>query len=67
MTLAFSADSVELVIQDDGVGVQAGVSPGGSGLGLGILREEIARVGGEARLARSEDAGSTMRARIPLV
>ena len=67
LTLAFSADAVELVIQDDGVGLPAGVPHAGSGLGLGILREEIARVGGEARLARSEDTGSTMRARIPLV
>ena len=39
--------------------------PAGSGLGLGLLREEIARVGGEARLTRGEDGGSTMRARIP--
>jgi signal transduction histidine kinase len=46
--------------------VQGGPPTGGSGLGLGILREEIARVGGEARLRRSEDTGSTMRARIPL-
>jgi signal transduction histidine kinase len=66
LTLAFSAGSVELVIQDDGVGVPGGPPPGGSGLGVGFLREEIARVGGEARLARSEDTGSTMRARIPL-
>ncbi|HET6689441.1 MAG TPA: histidine kinase [Miltoncostaeaceae bacterium] len=66
LTLAFSAESVELVIQDDGAGVQGGPPTGGSGLGLGILREEIARVGGEARLRRSEDTGSTMRARIPL-
>jgi signal transduction histidine kinase len=67
LTLAFSAEAVELVIQDDGAGLPAGVPHAGSGLGLGILREEIARVGGEARLARSEDTGSTMRARIPLV
>ena len=65
LTLAFDAESVELVIHDDGVGVQG--LTGGNGLGLGLLREEIARVGGEARLARGEDTGSTMRARIPLV
>jgi signal transduction histidine kinase len=65
LTLAFSAESVELVIQDDGVGTPRRPSPAGSGLGLGLLREEIARVGGEARLTRGEDGGSTMRARIP--
>lgn len=65
LTLAFDAESVELVIHDDGVGVQG--PRAGNGLGLGLLREEIARVGGEARLARGEDTGSTMRARIPLV
>jgi signal transduction histidine kinase len=67
LTLAFSADSVELVIHDDGVGAQGAAKRAGSGLGLGILREEIARVGGEARLTRGEDGGSTMRASIPLV
>ena len=66
LTLAFAPDSVELVIQDDGVGVGVSAPCVSNGLGLGILREEIARVGGEARLARSEDTGSTMRTRIPL-
>lgn len=64
VTLAFEGEWVELVIQDDGVGTSStGV---GNGLGLGMVREEIARLGGEARLARSEDYGSTMRARLPL-
>lgn len=64
ITLAFQGPWVELVIQDDGVGA----SPSGTsgGLGLRMIREEIARLGGEARLSRSEDAGSTMRARLPL-
>jgi signal transduction histidine kinase len=64
ITLAFQGAWVELVIQDDGVGA----SPSGTsgGLGLRMIREEIARLGGEARLSRSEDAGSTMRARLPL-
>jgi signal transduction histidine kinase len=52
------------VIQDDGVG--APVAAAGNGLGLGMVREEIARLGGEARLSRGEDYGSTMRARLPL-
>ena len=64
LTLAFEDDGVELVIQDDGVGASPGEA--GNGLGLAMIREEVARLGGEARLARSEDAGSTMRARLPL-
>lgn len=68
VTLAFEADRVELVVQDDGVGPAPGAprSCGGNGLGLGMLREEIARLGGDIRLSRNEDAGSTIRARLPL-
>lgn len=64
VTLAFEGDWLELVIQDDGVGATS--SGAGSGLGLGMMREEIARFGGEARLQRGEDHGCTMRARLPL-
>ena len=67
LTLAFQGDAVELVIQDDGVGAGAAPPAQGSGLGLGMLGEEAARFGGEVRLARSEDLGSTMRALVPLV
>ena len=63
MTLAFQGGSVELVIQDDGVGAPSGQ---GSGLGLGMIREEVARFGGEVRLMRGDDSGSTMRTLIPL-
>ena len=64
VTLAFEGDWVELVIQDDGVG--AATPRGGYGFGLGMLQEEIARFGGEARLQRGEDHGCTMKARLPL-
>ena len=64
VTLAFQGDAVELAVQDDGTG--AAPSTRGSGLGLGMLREELARLGGESRLARSEDSGSTMRTWLPL-
>ena len=66
LTLAFQGEAVELVIQDDGVGPPSRPQAHGSGLGLGMLREEVARFGGDVRLARSEDSGSTMRALIPL-
>ena len=41
-------------------------SGSGTGLGLSTLREEIARVGGELRLAANEDTGSTLKARLLL-
>jgi LuxR family transcriptional regulator, regulator of acetate metabolism len=65
LTLAFAPGSVELVVQDDGVGVSGAAGPV-NGVGLGMLREEIARLGGDARLVRNDDAGSTMRTRLPL-
>lgn len=64
VTLAFEGEWIELVIQDDGVGGVGSAS--GNGMGLGMLREELARVGGEARLMRGEDHGCTMKARLPL-
>lgn len=64
VTLAFGDGCIELVIQDDGVGAGSGGT--GNGLGLGMLREEMARFGGEARLLRGEDHGCTMKARLPL-
>ncbi len=68
VTLAFEGDSVDLVVQDDGAGTPGSTSvhQPGNGLGLGIVREEIARLGGEVRLVRGEDYGCTLRARLPL-
>jgi signal transduction histidine kinase len=64
VTLVFQGDAVEVAVQDDGSGPASPVREGG--MGLGMLREEIVRLGGESRLARSEDGGSTMRTRLPL-
>lgn len=66
VTLAFEGEAVELVIQDDGLGAPSATASAGNGLGLGMLREEIARFGGDARLLRGEDHGCTMKARLPL-
>lgn len=65
LTLALGGGAAELVVQDDGVGL-AGDAEEGDGLGLGMLREEISRLGGWSRLARGDDAGCTMRTRLPL-
>jgi LuxR family transcriptional regulator, regulator of acetate metabolism len=63
LTLAYGAGAVELVVQDDGVGISGRGSY--NGVGLGMLSEEIERLGGESRLARNEDAGCTLRTRLP--
>jgi len=64
LTLAFAPGSVEVVVQDDGVGVSG--ATGVNGVGLGMLREELARFGGDTRLVRNDDAGATMRTRLSL-
>lgn len=63
VTLAYTADCVEFVIQDDGIGIGNGKPFGG--MGLRMLREEIRQRGGEVRFSRSEDAGTTMRTQVP--
>mgnify|MGYP001185004561 FL=1 len=64
VTLCVDEHSVEVAVQDDGVGPQAPSSTG-TGLGLRGLREEVARVDGELRLSRNEDVGATLRVRVP--
>ncbi len=62
VTLAFDAEGVEAAVHDDGVGVTTGAT---QGFGLRTLSEELARMGGDLRLSRGDDTGSTLRARIP--
>lgn len=64
VTLAYARDLVELVIQDDGIGL--GQAEPFGGMGLRMLRDEVRTVGGEIRLSPSEDAGSTMRTQVPV-
>lgn len=62
VSLVFDEDGIEVAVQDDGVGVPVGTVPG---YGMRSLDEELARVGGDLRLSRSDDTGSTLRARVP--
>lgn len=64
VTLAYDRDQVEIVVQDDGLGLRASTPFGG--MGLSMLRDEVARCGGELRVSDNDDMGATMRARIPL-
>lgn len=64
VTLAYTSEHVELVIQDDGIGI--GQAEPFGGMGLRMLRDEVRKYGGEIRFSRSEDTGSTMRTQVPL-
>ena len=64
VTLRVGAATAELTVQDDGVGCRGPVLPEG-GRGLRGLREEVARLCGELRLAANEDVGATLRVCLP--
>ena len=65
LTLCFEAGRVEVVIQDDGVGVRG--TANGGGTGLATVGKDFERYGGGLRLAGNEDLGATLRAFIPLL
>jgi signal transduction histidine kinase len=65
VTLCLESTTVELVVQDDGVGPGPRIDGGSSG--LPTLRTEVQRVGGTLRLTGNEDMGATLRATVPLV
>ncbi|MFC4782874.1 sensor histidine kinase [Nocardioides sp. MAHUQ-72] len=68
-TLALHADShVELVVSDDGVGLDAarGTGTAGSGLGLPSMRQRAEEVGGRLHVAPGPDGGTEVRAILPL-
>jgi len=65
VTLCLEAASLEVVVQDDGVGPGPRIGEGSSG--LPTLRAEVQRVGGTLRLTGNEDMGATLRATVPLV
>jgi signal transduction histidine kinase len=61
---------VQVAVADDGVARpdEAGTeepSPDGTGLGLRLLAEKAARLGGRASLVHDEDGGTTLRVLVP--
>lgn len=58
---------MQVAVADDGGGPASGSDPeaAGSGLGLRLLAERAARLGGRVSLVRDEDGGSTLRVQLP--
>lgn len=69
ITVAWSADSVEIVVSDDGIGLDTSqvseFSPPASGFGLFSVREGIELLGGTLELDSGRGIGTTARLRVP--
>jgi signal transduction histidine kinase len=65
MSLCLAADGVTLVISDDGVGFDPATKSAHS-LGLGIMRERMARLGGELTVTSAPGRGTRVQACCPL-
>jgi signal transduction histidine kinase len=65
VTLGRTGDAVQLTVTDDGFGPAP--ESAGDGLGLAAQRRRFARLGGQVTLARLEDGGAVLRARLPIL
>jgi signal transduction histidine kinase len=65
VTLARKGSSVTAVIEDDGLGFEAGGADEG-GLGLVGMRERLGLLGGRLAIESTEGAGTTIVAEVPL-
>ena len=61
-----AGDAVEVSVADDGVGFDTEATPE-DGFGLAGMRERVELAGGELSVVRGADAGTVIRARLPLV
>ncbi len=60
-------DGVQVAVADDGCPGQAAVdATGGAGLGVRMLAERAARLGGRVSLVHDEDGGTTLRMFLPV-
>ncbi len=66
--LMFDAESVALVVSDDGVGGLSGASGGGRQAGLGLvgMRERVHLLGGELRIESPPGQGTFISVKVPL-
>ncbi|MDP1900575.1 MAG: GAF domain-containing protein [Rubrivivax sp.] len=63
---AARAGEVEIVVEDDGAGLPAGATAGGSHYGLEIMRERARRIGGTLDIGAREGGGTRVRLAFPL-
>ncbi len=66
IAITFGPAAVEIVIEDDGVGIVAGEHAGPSGNGLLGMRERAATLGGELEAGPRTAGGFRVRARLPI-
>jgi signal transduction histidine kinase len=66
ITLTRTQDSVTVVVEDNGRGIEPMRGDSGSGLGLAGMRERLALLDGKLRIESSPDAGTTIVAEVPL-
>jgi signal transduction histidine kinase len=64
VSLAYADDSIEVVVEDDGL--RAGESNGSGGSGIAGMRERVAALGGEFAAGPRADVGFRVRVRLPL-
>jgi len=68
VTLSYFADAVVLDVRDDGVGFDpgtVGVRPDGTGMGLGGMRERLARIDGSLVVESAPGEGTALVATLP--
>lgn len=68
IALEFGENSVELRVEDDGIGFEPGNAPGlaEGHLGLQGMRERMKRLGGTVKVESAPGRGTAIRARVPL-
>ena len=66
LTLSYLDDLVLLDIQDDGVGLQTGVSSPDGGFGLRSIRERVEALGGHCTIESERGVGTTVAVSLPV-
>jgi two-component system nitrate/nitrite sensor histidine kinase NarX len=67
LTIERRGDVVEVLVEDDGHGVQAGETGGrASHFGIDIMRQRAARLGGQVEVGRREGGGTCVRVCVPV-
>ena len=66
-TLRCAAGQLQLDVADTGIGFDQRAPAGRSGLGLIIMRARVGLEGGQLAIESRAGAGTTVRARVPLV